>query len=299
MLAIEYNRAGQRIACPHYDAAVPTSVAITILDDAGATKLTSTAATISTFTATLSGTASAGAMSIAVSGTTGLSVGDPLVLTDSHGRTELAIAKGVDSSANTVALKDRLARAYAVGDTVVGASVYYELDTTTTATWTKDCYYQALFSATAWDAIRPVMFRIVDMASQNPIRYEHVRRWVQNASVLRDGYDDAELADCRHNAWSIIKAILRANERDPAVWRDAPDVAEVGGCLAGAIFLMAHGHIDEAHELAGDPIGSGGLFSWFWSEYKQSPAWFDEDQDRAIDRYEKRRVKSSRLGRGL
>jgi hypothetical protein len=301
MLVLAYGETGQRITCPHRDAAVPSgSVTITILDESGTELLASTAATKGTFSSTLSTAASAGARSIVAAGVTGLTVGEAIVLTDTGGQTEVAQVEAVNSSTKVITLGDRLARAYASSDAIKSALIYYDADLSTVATWVKGIYYQAIFDCSTWTAgPRSVLFRISDLASTCPITYEHVKRWVPHASVLRDSYDPDGLDDARENAWSIMTALLRGSSRDPDVWRDAADVGLCGGLLAAALFLQAHGKDGFAENLAGKPVGTGGLWRVYWDELGKAPAWFDDDQDRARETGETTPRKNTRVGRGL
>jgi len=300
---LQYNHAGQVIVCPHRGEAVPSSIVnITIQNSGGTETLAQTPATKSSFSTTLSANAAKGAKNIAVTAVTGLSVGDPFVLADSHGRTELCVASGIDTSALTIALQSRLHRAYASGNAAEGALISYTLDTSAdTDTWAKRSDYSAVFECTDWTAVRAVVFRIVDGSTSNPIEFEHVRRWVQNVDIVSDDHDDPELSDCRNNAWDLIRTIIdgSADGADTDVWRDASKASVVGGLLAAAIFSLQHGHVDYAHELAGDPLMSGGLYVTYWEAFRKHQAWYDRNQDRIVDTYEPRRVTSRRVRRGL
>lgn len=301
MLALAYGRSSQRITCPHENAAVPSGdVNITILDDAGSEVLASTAASKGTLSTTLAAAASAGDRTITTADASGAADGEPLVIEDVEGRSELAIIDGAETTTDTIALRDRLSRAYAITtSTVKSAHIYYDLDASNTDDWPVDVYYQALFSCSTWASIRPVVFRIVDVQTLSPIGFEDVRRWLPHVSTFRDGYDAPSLDEARSSAWSVLRAKLRAAHRDPDVWRDAPDVASVGGLLAAALLLLSHNKPEQAHELAGEPIGTGGLFAAYWADFVAAPGWFDTDQDRVRDAQESIPVADTYVRRGL
>ncbi len=301
MLELAYGRSSQRIPCPHLGESVPSgAVSITILDDAGTEILASTTATKGALSSTLASTAASGARIITVADAAGASVGDTIVIADATGRSEVCTIEGVETTTDTIRLRDRLSRAYAVTtSTVKSAMVYYDLNASSTSTWPIDIYYQALFTCSSWSSVRPVVFRLVDLQTLSPVTYEDVRRWLPHASDLRDSFDAPGLDEARQNAWSMIQTRLRAAGRDPAVLRDAADVSPAGGLLAAALFVLAHDRADLAHELAGDPVGSGGVFAGYWAELSKVLAWYDEDQDRARDDSETRSLRGRLVGRGL
>jgi hypothetical protein len=301
VLELAYGRSSQRIWCPHQGTAVPSgAVSITILDDDGNEVLASTSATKGSLSTSLASAAAAGAKSITTSNAAGCSPGDPIVLTDAQGRVELAIVEGAETTTDTIALRDRLSRAYAATSTTVeSAAIYYDLNASDTDTWPVGLYYQALFSASSWASVRPVVFRLVDLQTLSPIAYEDVRKWIPYASDLRDAFDAPGLDEARANAWSFITAKLRASGRDPAVLRDADTLSASGGVLAAAFFLFAHDRADLAHELAGDPIGSGGMWALMWQDASKCLVWYDEDQDRTRSRSETRPLRGGLVGRGL
>lgn len=298
MLTLDYGSDSQRITCPHRDGVVPSqAINVVILDAGGSELLSSTAATKGTLDTTLSSAASAGSKSIAVADATGAVIGAPIILTDAAGRTETAEIEGVDGT--TIYLVSRLSRDYASSDDVDTAHIYYDADISDTDDFGKDVYYQAIFSSTGWEESRGVLFRVVDLVPSNPIRFEDVRRWVQNLDEIRDSHDKPLVDDARDNAWELIKTKLTAMGRDPEVWRSVDEVRLTGGLLAGGLFLLAHGNYEQARHLIGDPPGMGGLFSWHWQDFGATPQWYDENQDRSLDSGEKRRPVSNRLRRGL
>lgn len=301
MIELAYGRSSQRIWCPHQGAAVPAGdVTITILNDQASELLAATTATKGSLSSSLASAASAGAKNITVSDASGVSVGHPIVLTDAQGKTEIATVEGVETTTDTLTLRDRLSRAYAATSTTVkSAAVYYDLDASDTDDWPIDIYYQALFSAATWASVRPVVFRLVDLQTLCPIAYADVRKWIPYASDLRDGFDASDLDEARDNAWSFITSRLRASGRDPAVLRDADTLSPAGGALAAAFFLFAHDRTDLAHELAGSPIGTGGIWSVMWEDASKGLVWYDEDQDRARDGAETRPLRGRLVGRGL
>lgn len=307
MQTVQYDRTSQRLRCPLLSSAVPTAaVYIQILGADGDEVLASTAATKATLSTSLSAAAAAGARSITLSSVTGLAVGDHFLLTDTHGRTEVVLAQGVASTAKTVALRDRLSRAYASSDTAKAVEVYYDLDTSTETTWVKGVY-SAIWTCSEWSRPKITPFRIVDLGAPNPITFDHLRRWCSFVDTLRDGHDDASLSLERDSAWRMIKAKMRAAGRDPETLREAEDgsdsttesIADAGGLLAAAMFCSAHGHSEYARTLAGDIPGEGGMFASYWQDITSSPAWFDEDQDRGIDSLEMREAVSTTMRRGL
>lgn len=307
MQVIQYDRASQRLRCPHRETSVPTAaVYIQILDAGGNEVLASTAATKGSLSTTLSALAALGAKSITLTAVTGLSVGDRIVLTDTHGRSEVCVVVGLASSAKTVALQDRLSRAYASSDTVKAADIYYSLDASAETTWPKG-FYSAIWECTEWSRPRITMFRIADLGAPNPITFDHVRRWCSYLDTLRDGHDDAGLTVERDAAWRMIKAKVRAAGRDPETLRELEDggdsavesIADAGGLLAAAMFLSSHGHSEYAKTLAGEIPGEGGMFASYWGDIVSTPTWFDEDQDRGVDGLEMREAASSTLRRGL
>lgn len=296
---VTYDRASQRIVCPHRDAAVPSGdVTISIVDSAGTTKLASTAASKGALSTTLGAAATAGARSLTVAAVAGASVGDPIVIADTHGRSEVATIEGL--SGTTIYLRDRLTRAYAITSTTVkSALVYYTLDASDATTWPADVGHQAIFDCSSWSAPRIVLFRVVDAPSANPIEFDDVRRWMPHASLVADSYDQAGAADARDMAWEILRTRIEAMGRDPDVWRGERAVRSAGGLLAAALLALAHGQGELARQLGGDPVGEGGLFAAHWGAASEALGWFDENQDRAVDRGEERTIGSSFLRRGL
>lgn len=298
MLQLNYGGASERITCPHRDADVPSAdVNITILDASGTELLASTAATKGSVSTTLSAAASAGAKNITVAANTGMVVGNPIVLTDASGRSEPCEIEGINSTA--IALKSRLSRAYASSDAVTDAHIYYDADISDTDDFSKTIYYQALFSSTDWDETRGIIFRVVDIKSTNPITFDDVKAWASHVDIIRDSKDESMLDKPRDNAWNLIKAKLRASGRDPDVWRDSAECANIGGLLACGLFLAEHGHYDLSERYVGNPPGMGGLFVSYWADFAKAPTWFDTDQDRNVDIDERQTPRTARLGRGL
>lgn len=299
-VTVAFGQASQRVVCPHRDASVPaTDVTVEVLDEAGGTIIEAgTAATKGTFSTALSADAAIGDRSITVASTAGLALDEPIVLADAAGRTEVHEVEGF--AGTTVHLKDRIGRAYpATTTTVKSALVYYTLDASDTAKWPVDVYYQAIFSCSSWGGPRGVLFRVVDLEETNPISLRDMKGWVAHLDILRDGSDSVGLNEARDAAWELIRSRLEALERDPAVWRGARQARSVGGMLAAALFLWTHGHREDAKDLAGDPLGSGGIFAMHWQDTLKAIGWFDENQDRVVDRGERVTVGSTRVGRGL
>lgn len=297
---VTYDRAAQRIVCPHRDTAVPSGgVTITILDSAGAEKVASTAASKGALSTTLgAAAAAAGARSITVGSISGAAAGDPIVISDAAGRSEVAIIEGL--SGTTIQLRDRLSRSYAITtSTVKSALIYYDLDASDATAWPPDVGFQAIFDCTTWSAPRIVLFRVVDAPPACPIEFDDVRGWCPDASQIVDSNDQSNAADYRAAAWEIIRTRVESMGQDPEVWRGERAVRSVGGLLAAGLLLLAHGRVERSRALVGDTPGDGGLFASHWSATAASLGWFDEDQDRAVDRGEQRPIGSGLLRRSL
>ena len=225
-------------------------------------------------------------------------IGDPIVVADAAGRSEVHTVEGL--SGTTIYMRDRLSRAYAITtSTVKSALIYYTLDASDATVWPADVGHQAIFDCTTWSAPRIVLFRVVDAPVANPIEFDDVRAWLPHASQIADSHDQAGALDARNMAWEIIRTRLEALGRDPEVWRGERAVRSVGGLLSAALLCLGHGQAELARALAGDPIGDGGLFASHWGNTAQSLGWFDEDQDRAVDRGEEQQIGTSLLRRGL
>lgn len=281
MLALAYGRSGQRITCPHDGEAVPSSaVNITIQDEGGTEKLASTAATKGTLDTTLAAAAAQGDRSVTVAAVTGATIDDAVALTDAAGRVELAVITGVDTTAKVLYLDRRLQRDYAIGDDVDSAAIYYDADISDTDDWPKGIYYQAIFTCADWKKVRALVFRIVDKATGNPITYEDIERALPHVSILQDSYDLPDLQRPRDLAWEMLSAELEAGGVDPETIRDPQRIGRAGGLLAAAFFLMSRrGALDLAHEIAGEPIGTGGVFAVQWERVLRTLTWVDRDQD--------------------
>ena len=300
MLVLSYEETSQRITCPHRDVAVPAGdVTITITDDAGSSLLSSTAATKGSLSSTIATAVSAGARQITVADASGVSAGDPIVLTDDYGRTETAIADGAETTTDVIQIRAPLERSYAVGDAVASALIYYDADISDTDDFSKGSYYQAIFDCSTWGGARAVLFRVLDLQSYNPIDLRHITRWAPQVMQLRDADDGEGFANERDASWDIICTRMRSVGRDPDVWRDADDAASVAGLLAAGLVLLNHGMLDQSELLIGNPPGEGGTFAQLWRDFASSVGWFDEDQDRKVDGFERRKPMPSYLGRGL
>lgn len=300
MLTLAYGRTSQRITCPHRDEAVPTNaVNITIADSGGSELLASTPATKGSFTSTVAAAASAGARSITVADAAGLSVDEPIVLTDSRAKTELAVVEGFEVTTDTIHLRDPLVRPYAIGNAAKSALITYTANLSNTTTYPIGIYYVALFACADWTASRPVVFRIVQHPLEDlPIQYAHIRDVLSHVGVLRDSYDDPQLDEARRLAWAFIEAELLAHGRDPKTLRDPERIAQAGGYLAAALFCQGRGLYEQADRLAGNPPGSGVTFRLFIDRVCDIPAWYDRDQDLIRDSGEMKRGTRS-LRRGL
>jgi hypothetical protein len=300
MLTLAYGESSQRIECPHRGEAVPSvAVTVSITDESASEVLASTAATMGALSTTVAAAVSAGARQITLAAVTGLSVGETIVLTDAYGRTEVVVTSGFSATSRIVQLVAPLARAYAAADIAKSALIYYDADLSDTDDWPVGAYYQAVFECASWSGARAVMFRVVDLASSNPIELAHMTRWAPQLAQLRDGDDGVDFANERAAAWSLIEGRIRAAGRDAAVWRDSSDAANVGGLLAAGLALMNHGQLELSESLVGIPPGEGGIFARAWGDFAALAGWFDEDQDRAVDRVERRRAVTHHLGRGL
>jgi hypothetical protein len=300
MQLVAWGEASQVLWCPHRDTSVPAGdVNVRILNAGGGEVLSGVTATVGTLSTTISSAATAGARTITVADETGARVGDPVVITDAQGRSEVHTIDG--ATTNTISIRDRLSRDYAIGATVISAAVYYTLDASSTSTYPADAYYQALFENSNWTAERAILFRVVDFAhDESPIRYEDLRRWIPHASALRDSYDDADLDEARDTAWEILRTRIEASRRDPEVWRGEERIRSVGGLLAAGLFALSHGHDTMGERLIGvDPPGDGGLFAAHWENTIRTLGWFDTAQDRGVDRGEVDTLSTYRVRRGL
>ena len=298
MLTLAYGRGSQRITCPHYDEAVPSGpVTITILDDQGNTILASTSATKGALSTTTSAAASAGATTVVLTAITGLAVGDAFTLSE-DGEAELVVAQRVDAAG--VTLRDPLSRSWSSGATAKSAQIYYDASLTDTDDYPVGLYYQARFDCTTWKASRSLVFRVVQMSTENPITYEHMRNVLSHLAALRDSYDSPSLEGPRSLAWEVITAKLLAQGYDPAVLKDPERLAVAGGMLAAALFCLGRPNGGEmAADLAGQPIGSGGLFGEYFKAISEIPHWYDRSQDGIRGEHETRvpRKKPLRYGR--
>lgn len=282
MLVLAYGRTGQRVVCPHRGEAVPSaSVLVTVYDDGGNVAQAASAATKGALSTTLASAAVQGVREIVLSTTTGLARGDWLAVIGDDDQVETIRAVGVDATSGTVALATPLDRDYAAGDAVKSAAVYADLNLSETDTWVRRSHYQAVFSSTSWPVSRTVLFRIADGATDNPITYEDVQRVLPAVGVYRGADTTAELDHHREMAWRLICGRLRQAGRDPTMLRDTEAYAEAGGILAAALLMITRpGGVEVARALAGDPVGSGGVFAQHWQSITESPAWYDDDQDR-------------------
>ena len=300
MDALTYGSSSQRLTCPHRTEAVPSNaVNITLLDEHGTELLASTAATKGAFSTTLSVAASVGDRSVTLTAVTSLTEGEPIVIEDAEGRSELAEVEGIDTSGKVAHLRDPLSRDYAPGSTAVSAHIYYDADISVTTTFLKATHYQAIWECSDWAMPRATMFRIVDITTDNPITFEDVRKWIPDVGSQRDDDDDPQLTDQRDAAWDLIRGKLKASQRDPDTLREAPELKVVGGLLAAAIFSFQHNRPEVAEQLGGDPVGSGGLFLFYWGATGKVPLWFDYDQDRSRDLGETKKPRRTKIGRGL
>ena len=298
MLTLTYGGDDQRITCPHEGQAAPTAVTVTVLDERGATVLAVTPADLGDASTTLTAAASRGDTVLAVLATTGVEPGEVVAL--GVGTHEVEIAEVIGVTASTLTLRERLARSYPSGTAVETATIYHDLDATDTDDYPAGSYYQAIFDSADWAHPRGLVFRLATRRGADcPITYEDVRQWLPHVSSTRDAYDAPSLDEARESAWAVISARLRASGRDPVVWRDKADVGPVGGLLAAAVYCLAHGRVELAHELAGEPIGSGGIWAGYWTAFEAAPAWFDANEDGIRQTGEARTRGSRTLRRGL
>jgi hypothetical protein len=300
-LILTYGGTSQRITCPHLGQAVPSGdVTITITDEHGTTKLSSTNATKGSLSSTLASAATHGSRRITLADAAGISAGQPLVITDAWGRTETLFAEGGETATDVVVLRDPITRDYAVGATVKSALIYYDANLSATATWGIDLYYAAVFACSSWSAPRVVTFRIVKYPGlECPITFEHVRAALSAVGFLRDQYDAPDLDDVRLSAWRFIEAELYAGGRDPATLRDPERLAQAGGFLAAALFLHGRGSRELAEHLAGNPVGTGGFYGTYMGRVMKVPAWIDRDQDLVRDEGDTMPPRRGYLRRGL
>jgi hypothetical protein len=296
-ITLAYGKSGQRLTCPHRDAAVPTNaVNVQLLDSDGSELLAATAATKGTFSSTVATAANPGDTTIVMAGVAGLVAGEPFVLS-SGVDSELCEARRISGA--TVTLRDPLARSWAVGTTAKSALIYYDANLSSTSTYPVGLYYQAIWTCSDWTSIRAQVFRIATRATVCPIEYEHVRRVLPQVGALRDGDEDPDLEGVRETAWQIMSAQLLAEGIDPETLRDPERFGQAGGALAACLFVMARPNgLDLARELAGSPPGSGGLYRAWFDLARRIPHWVDRDQDAARDDAETR-VGPRRMRRGL
>jgi hypothetical protein len=298
MLTLAYDRDSQRITMPHRGLAVPSAnVSVAIWDDGYNEKLTWAAASKGTFSTTLSTAATAGAISLSVNSLTGLTVDEPVILTEGS-RTEQVTATKFTGS--TVTLKDPIAYDYTTACTAKSALVYYDADFTTETTWTKGNYYQAAFRSTAWTEVVALVFRIVDWQTVDvPITYEDVRQVLRHNSCLRDGSDSPNLDEPRELAWKMMQSRLLADGRDPDVFRDTEAIRVAGSFLASALFVMTKANgLELATMLAGDPVGSGGIYEIQYQQAGNAATWLDRNQDHKRTSDEMMTPRNYRVRRG-
>lgn len=300
MISLAYSRSAQRITCPHRDAVAPTgSITLTIMDDGG-TALLSAAASTGSCSTTIASAASAGARTVYVSSATSLSVGEDIGITTRAGIVEIHHVNGVVTSTGAVDLRDHVRNDLSTSDTVKSAHIYYDADLSDTTTWPVGLYYQARFACSSWDSTRSVVFRVVKDETKNPITYDDVDRVLAHVSLLQDSYDESSLERPRTLAWDMISARLLASGKDPSVLKDTTRLARAGGMLAAALYLVTrHGGQDLAHELAGSPVGSGGVYGQHLEAILQIPAWYDTEQDGDRERDDMMFGRRSLVRRGL
>lgn len=298
MLVYSYDRSSQRIVCPHRQIAVPpANVSLAIYDDGGTSLVSWTAATKGTFATSLSVAAAAGDTSITLEALTGLTIDEPVILT-AGSETELVQVQRFTGS--TATLRDPLARSYPVGSSAKSALIYYDADFSDEDTYPIGTYYQAAFRSTAWTEVVAQVFRIVDWKTTNPITYDKMRQVLRHQAAIRDGHDKPNLDAPRDLAWDMIKLRISSDGRDPDVMRDTKEVALAGAFLAAALYVMGKANgLEKAEALAGDPIGSGGIYESQYQLLTKLPIWFDKDQDHNIDSGEIQTPASNRMGRGL
>jgi len=298
MKALAYDRSSQRLTAPHLGSAVPSAnVSVNIYDGGGTSLLGWTAATKGSFSTSITAAAAAGSGSLTVGSLTGLTYDEPIVIAEG-GQTELVVAKRF--SGTTVTLQDPTARAWTTAATIKSALVYYDADFSAETTYPTGTYYQVAFRSTSWKDVRAQVFRIVDWRTTNPITYEQMRKVLTHIAAIRDGHDEPDLDAPRELAWKQIKSRITADGRDPDVMRDTDEVKLAGGYLAAALFVMGKANgFDKATSLAGDPIGSGGLFELIYQSLTKIPLWFDGDQDHGRDEDEMQTPASNRMGRGM
>jgi hypothetical protein len=300
-LTLTYGSTSQRITCPHQGEAVPAgNVTITLLDSSGNELLAATNATKGSLSSTLASAAYAGQRQITLADAAGISAGQPLVITDAYGRTELVTADGGETATDVVVLRDQLVRDYAVGATVKSAWIYYDANVSSSTNFPIGLYYVALFQCSTWRAPRLVTFRVVKYpAGECPITFDHVRAALSSVGFLRDQYDEPDLLDSRLSAWRTIEAELLSGGRDPATLRDPERLAQAGGYLAAGLFLIDRGGDGLAEKLAGDPLSTGGFFRVYLDRVMRIPHFFDSDQDLVRDSEENKLPRRTRVGRGL
>jgi len=299
LLTLVYGSASQRIVCPHLGEPAPTSdVTVAIQSGGGAELLPATAAAKGALATALSAAAGASDRSITVGDTSGVGIGDPLVLTDTYGRDELVWCDGVDPASDVILIHPPLARPFGVADVVTSALIYYDADISDADDYPVGLYYIALFGCVDWDRPRVVVFHVAQYLEEDcPITYEHVRRVLSSVGFLCDSYDEPDLASPRSVAWDMLEADLLSMGRDPRTIRDPERVARVGGFLAAALFLLDRGGEGLAGRLAGDPVGSGGTYRLQLERVLAVPQWVDRDQDLARDFSEMRTQRGRTLGR--
>ena len=300
MLTLAYGRSGQVIWCPHHGEAVPSaSLTCAIYDESGNTMVTTTTATKGSLSTTLLAAITPGDRVASLSTISGVSKDDYVAFVGDDQRTEVCKAIGVDTTAKRLTLDRPLEESYSVGDEVKSASLYYTLDASATATWTKGLYYQAIFSCSSWTEVRSLVFRIADKAAGNPITYEDIQRVLPSVGVYRGADNLPQLDRPRDLAWQIISTAILAKGRDPQTLRDPSRFAVAGGILAAAFVMLDRpGGIELAQALAGDPIGTGGIYRVQLDQVLDIPHWYDRDQDAIREAGETGSIARTRVRRG-
>jgi len=298
LLTLVHGSASQRIVCPHLGEPVPTSdVTVAIQSSAGTELLPATAAEKGALATVLAAAAATSDRSITVGDTSGVDIGDPLVLTDTYGRDELTWCDGVDPTSDVILIHPPLARPFGVADVVTSALIYYDADISDADDYPVGLYYVAIFECADWNRPRIVVFHVARYPEDCPITYEHVQRVLSSVGFLRDSYDEPDLASPRSVAWDMLEADLLGLGRDPRTIRDLERVARVGGFLAAALFLLDRGGEGLAGRLAGDPVGSGGTYRLQLERVLAVPQWVDRDQDLIRDPGEMRAQRGRTFGR--
>ena len=260
---------------------VPTSGTITITDSTGAdlpTPVTAAAVTLPSFSTTLTAAVEGGpdAKTLTVASTSGLAVGEYLLLTGADGRQE--VVRAVAVSSGTVELAAPLHDDFVVGSTLASTTLTYSLTAGNTAT--KGMDYQAVWSYTVGgvDYVARTFFDVTSVPWY--MTADEAGLFAANREVVSRAKDDGvDLGGLLETAWEEVLSRISARG-----WR--PSLIMGMDRLAKPTYEFA---LLDLAEQGYTPGANTDLTLWLQHREEQAEAaldralngvtWYDEDHD--------------------